>query len=371
MKYWRGYLVAAILAIFTWALTQFAAAHSQLLDMVYPYMSRLIQSSLAQWSGGLDYCVWQALFLFGIGAILASVVLMVALRWNPVQWFGWVLAAVMLVNFASTSLYHLNAESGSIAQDVRISTEGYTQDALEEAALYYLGNANRLSTKVSRDKNGQVKSMDFEAQAQQAADGFVYLVKVEHYPVFAGSTEPVKKLNWSGYYTDNGITGKTVGLTGEAAVNPQVPAAAMPFAMCKEMACRMSIVREGDARFASFMACAANSDENFQYSGWLMAFRECYNALKKLDDHAGQAALRRVESQIGNQVEKDLKTVNKFLGGDAKKVNKTAVNLLVNWHIETVILPLQQEAESEQQITLFDPMDETDPRLSGLLGNDE
>ena len=370
MKYWRGYLVAVILAIFSWALTQFADAHTQLLDMVYPYMSRLIQSSLAQWSSGLDYCVWQALFLFGIGVILASVVLMVALRWNPVQWFGWVLAAVMFCNFAGTSLYGLNAHSGSIAEDVRISSEGYTEDSLEEAALYYLGNANRLSTQVARNQKGQVKAVDFETQAQQAADGFIRLVQVEHYPVFAGSTEPVKKLSWSSYYSGNGITGKTVGLTGEAAVNPQVPAAAMPFAMCKEMACRMSIVREGDARFAAFMACTANEDENFQYSGWLMAFRECYNALKKLDTPVGKAAARRVENQIGQQVERDLNTYNKFLEDSAKKVNKTAVDLLVNWHIETVILPIQEAEKAEQQVTLFDPMDETDPRLSGLLGTE-
>ena len=33
MKYWRGYLVAVIFAIFSWALSQFAAAHGKLLDM--------------------------------------------------------------------------------------------------------------------------------------------------------------------------------------------------------------------------------------------------------------------------------------------------------------------------------------------------
>ena len=94
MKYWRGYLVAAILAIFTWALTQFAAAHSQLLDMVYPYMSRLIQSSLAQWSGGLDYCVWQALFLFGIGTSIWAFVDFIRILCNRLMpangvWAGW------------------------------------------------------------------------------------------------------------------------------------------------------------------------------------------------------------------------------------------------------------------------------------------
>ena len=50
LKYWRGYIVAAAIAVFTFFLTQFAAGHSHLVDMVYPYASRLIQDFLAEWS---------------------------------------------------------------------------------------------------------------------------------------------------------------------------------------------------------------------------------------------------------------------------------------------------------------------------------
>ena len=53
MKYWRGYLVAAIMAAITWALTQFAQTHSVLIDMVYPYMTRLVVTSMADWTGGI------------------------------------------------------------------------------------------------------------------------------------------------------------------------------------------------------------------------------------------------------------------------------------------------------------------------------
>lgn len=367
MKYWRGYLIAAILAIFSWALTQFATAHSKLLDMVYPYMTRVLQSGLAQWSSSADFCVWQVLFLFGILLLLASVVLMVALRWNPVQWFGWVLAVVMLVNFVSTGLYGLNYYSGSIAEDMQIGTYNGTEIELEEAALYYLEKANELSTQVARGSNGQVKSQDFDDQALQAANGFEKLVKEQHYPIFAGSTLPVKELGWSSYYSGQGVTGKTVGLTGEAAVNPKVPAVGMPFAMCKEMAKRMSIAREGDANFAAFMACVANEDENFQYSGWLMAFRHCYNALKAVDTSAGRAAVKRVESQMNSKVTADLKTYNKFLGEYANSVSNDTVDLLVNWHIETVIMPVQLEEQQQEKVILFDPLDESDPRLAELL----
>ena len=63
MKYWRGYLVAAILGFFSWALLEFAKNHIVLVDMFYPYMTRMIQGTLAQWSGGTDQLLWQLLLV--------------------------------------------------------------------------------------------------------------------------------------------------------------------------------------------------------------------------------------------------------------------------------------------------------------------
>ena len=60
MKYWRGWLTAAILGFFSWALIEFASTHSALIDTVYPYITRLIQGYLAEWTSGVDFCFWQA-----------------------------------------------------------------------------------------------------------------------------------------------------------------------------------------------------------------------------------------------------------------------------------------------------------------------
>ena len=76
MKYWRGYLVAAIFAAFTWGLREFAASHSVLVDMIYPYVTRMAQSFLVEWSSGVEYCMWQTLLLVLGVLALASLVLM-------------------------------------------------------------------------------------------------------------------------------------------------------------------------------------------------------------------------------------------------------------------------------------------------------
>ena len=84
MKYWRGYLTAAICAAFAWALSQFAAGHTVLVDMVYQYVTRTLQSMLAQWSSSVDFCVWQVFAVALIVIALALIVLMINTFHAPV-----------------------------------------------------------------------------------------------------------------------------------------------------------------------------------------------------------------------------------------------------------------------------------------------
>jgi len=93
LKYWRGYIFAVALALLAWGLTEFAAAHGALVDMVYPYASRMIQDVLAEWTAALPFLLWQVLAVFLIVILLASIVAMILLKWNFVQWLGWVLTA--------------------------------------------------------------------------------------------------------------------------------------------------------------------------------------------------------------------------------------------------------------------------------------
>ena len=94
MKYWFGYLTAAIFGAITWVLMRFGERFSTLVDMVYPYVIRTSESILAQWASGVDFPVWQLLAVALGALILASIVLMIVLKWNPIQWGGWVLSLI-------------------------------------------------------------------------------------------------------------------------------------------------------------------------------------------------------------------------------------------------------------------------------------
>lgn len=386
LKYWFGYLTAGIFGAIAWVLMQFGQRFSTLVDMVYPYVIRTLQTILAQWTSTVDFPIWQLLAIALGVLILASLVLMIVLKWNPIQWFGWVLAVFSAIFMCHTIFWGLNYYAGALADDMRLEVASYTLEELTEATEYYRDKANALAQQVNRDANGNVEFADFKTLANKAGEGFEVLTYDYHYPVFAGSTLPVKELGWSDMYTSMGITGVTFGLTGEACVNPQIPDVTLPFTMCHEMAHRMCIALERDANFAAFLTCSVHSDIEFQYSAYFMAYRYCYNALSSVNTQSAAAATARVSSGVNEQLKTDLNYYSSFFNSHrdtsatkfADSVNDTYLkvsgdesgvasygevcDLLVNWHIQTIVLPSITVEESP-----FDPYDETQIDLSGIV----
>ena len=383
LKYWAGYITAAILGAIAWALGELAGRYSTLVDMVYPYVTRTIQDVLANWSGGVSFCIWQVVLMLLIIGAVASLVLVIVMHLNPVRLIGWVLAGVSMLYLGNTLVYGLNYHSGSIADDIRMTVYEYTVDELQDAAEYYRDHANALAAQMPRDDKGDLVYSDFETLADQAGSGFQTLVRDRSFSVLAGSNLPVKKLGWSAMYTAMGTSGVTVGLTGEAAVNTNIPDVSMPFTICREMAHRKCIAAEGDASFAAFLACQANESLEFQYSAYYMAYRYCQQALTNAKDSDGKAAAEAVAQGENEQLSHDMEAYRRFFkrnmdekasrlantvndtylkfSGDKDGVDSTnsVSDLLVSWHYQEVVLPTLTEEDE-----IFDPKDETQVDLT-------
>ena len=389
MKYWRGYLAAGIFGLIALAFMKLGIQHWTLVDMVYPYVTRTLQDMLVGWSSGVDFCLWQVLLVLLGVLVLASIVLMVVFKWNPFQWFGWVLAVVSGIFMLNTLIYGLNNYSGPISTDVRMETAEYssTVEELDQAMLYYQGRANEYAAQVSRDADGHAAYGDFETLAEEAAAGFEYLVYEKSFSVFAGSNEPVKELAWTGYYSPKGVTGLFCAITGEAAVNPEIPDVCLPFAMCQVMARRKCISANGDANFAAFLACRYNDSVEFKYSAYLMAYRYCMDAMESFNSSITDALAAEAALTESDLLRADLKAVEEFFAGkdsdllsaisenvyidaigwlageddENVPVYDSASDLLVNWYIQEIVLPSQEEEKEK-----FDPFDPNQVDLTGL-----
>ena len=386
MKMLRGYIAAGIIGALAWVLTKFGERFTTLVDMIYPYVIRTMQGYLATWSGAVDMLIWQVLAV-ALGVVaLGGLVVVIVMKWNPISWAGWVLAGVSTVWLLHTAMFGLNYYAGPLAEDLRLDVGRYSVSELAEATEYYRDKANELAAQVERDAEGNVAFSDFHVLAKKAGDGFHTLTYDYSYPIFAGSTEPVKSLGWADMYTSMGITGFTCGITGEAAVNPQIPDVTLPFTMCHEMAHRMCIASEKDANFAAFLACSVHEDVQFRYSAYYMAYRYCYSALATAQSTNAAAAAARIDSEVSDLLRRDLRYYDSFFSTKkdekatkvADTVNDTylktsgesagiasygqVADLLVNWHIQQIVLP-----ELTITIAPFDPYDENQVDLSGIV----
>ncbi len=387
MKYWRGYLTAGILLLITAGLTQLAQRFNTLVDMFYPYVTRFIQGFLADWTSAVDFTVWQVLVVLLIVGVLATLVLTIVLKWNFVQWLGWVLACASLLWTLHTGIYGLNYYAGPLSEDIRLEMMELSSEDVEKATLYFRDKANELAEQMPRDEHGDLQFSKFETLANQAGSGFKKLTYQQSGSVFAGSTLPVKKLAWADLYTSMGICGVTMPITGEAAVNPQIPSMALPFTMCHEMAHRMCIALEDDANFAAFLACIHNESLEFQYSAYYMAYRYCYNALASSGVAQDAAAAARIHAGINPFLKYDLRIYDKFFNDNRSEVASNIANsandtyikvsgdeagvasynnvaaLLFNWYIQELVLPFEDQVQED----VFDPFDKDDVDISDLI----
>ena len=395
MKKLCGYLAAAIFAGITYVLSVYGKQFSELIDMVYPYVIRTLEATLASWSSQVDFLLWQFLAVALLVVLIAWLVVVIVTKRSVIQWFGWVLAVGSFIFMLHTFVYGMNYYAGDLADDLRMDVSGCTLDEIVEATEYYQSQANAMAAMMDRDGNGSLVFEDFDTLAARAGKGFEYLTYQRFFPVFAGSTLPVKKLGWADLYSSMGITGFTFPLTGEAAVNPQIPASALPFTMCHEMAHRMCIASERDANFAAFLACSFNNNRQYQYSAYFMAYRFCYNALYSVGQSTSidpklvmEAATEanRIAGNVNDYLRRDMEDYDQFFRNRrnalatnvADTVNDVYLkasgesagtasygqvcDLLVNWHIQEVVLPAIAVEESR-----FDPYDETQVDLSGIV----
>ena len=380
MKYWRGYLAAAILGAFTWVLIQMGQKYTTLVDMVYPYVTRSVQTFLTAWTGGFEFLVWQTAVIFLAILLIAALVLVFIFKLRVIRWLGWALTAIAAVVLLHTGIYSLNKFSGPIEDDLRLDMVDYTQSELEAATAFYQGMANDLAAKITRDENGEPVFAEFGSLAELTGEGYRKLAQERSYSIYGGDYTPVKKLGWAGIYSALGKTGVTVPLTGEAAVNPNIPDQGIPFAMAHEMAHRLCIAREDDANFSAFLACAENGNTEYQYSGYFMAYRFCIAALKSVDEASAETIAAGCSAELladiegydryfsenrdedmTRMVEEVTDTYEEATTSESLRYGSVC-DYLVNWHIDQYV---EEEVVEEK----FDPFDETQVDLSGLVNH--
>jgi len=106
------------------------------------------------------------------------------------------------------------------------------------------------------------------------------------------------------------------------------------------------------------LACTANDSVDFQYAGYVMAYRSC---LVAIENTCTSDVLARVTGGENANLKNDLQAHEEFFGRN-QETDPLMCDLLVCWYVETQILPTIEEEEVR-----FDPTDESQVDLSGIV----
>lgn len=241
-------------------------------------------------------------------ARLAATLLCIA----GIVWFGF-------VSLCGLNYHRLNF-AATCGLDVRPSpTEELAGLCVELAAA-----ANQYGAKMPVNIDGvSVSSYPSWYAAAERAAGYLPSAG-EKYPVLSGFCPRPKPVLASKAMSTADLVGIYFPFTFEANVNVDVPAYIVPSSMLHELAHYKGFMREDEANFISYAACMLSGDDDFVYSGVMLALIHSVNALYSADRDAYWQVMDSLSDNVKNDFRANDEYWKQFEGPVAKiseKVN--------------------------------------------------
>ena len=244
----------------------------------YRDLSKRWMAAAAWLFSAVPYSVWDIGALCLVLLFILSLIRTVRRKHGVLRLMQNSLLVVSVLLFSAVQGWLGNHYAPKLSEYLSLDVRKYSEDELYAAAEYYLQEASKDALLIPRDDAGHALPQDFFQTAKAA--GSSYLPLSETYPVFEGSSAPVKCFSLIGeYLLYNGIIGMFMPVTGESSVPRNVPVIPLPFTMCHEAAHRLGIASEQEANFCAFLACINQDSLYFRYSGYYSAFGYCWASL--------------------------------------------------------------------------------------------
>jgi len=175
----------------------------------------------------------------------------------------WIKTPLQVINFTLILylifkiLWGLNYSRPSVSKQLGISNEKYSTAELVSLGRFFINKLNHLQ-KVNKTR---YNINELETRAKIGYN------KMElKNSIFKYRSPAIKSVLNSWIVTKIGIEGYYNPLSGEANVNMRLPAIALPFVTCHEIAHQLGIGREDEANLIGYLVAANSNDPNFQYS---------------------------------------------------------------------------------------------------------
>ncbi len=230
-------------------------------------LTRVIQSLVRREPAPMLRCLYRT--ICGLGALYAIFVL------------SWGLHFARLP-FAEANQLEVRV---SDAEELSALCNALLDDALVLRAQAQVDSCGSFALSESLPEMLQRIPLAFDALAQQ-------------YPFMAGQYAPPKAVGYNMALSEMQIMGIYIPFTGEALLNPGIPATQLAHTAAHEAAHQRGFAREAEADFVGYLACKASDDPALAYSGTLTMLRYAALSLSEADPEAYSKLARRFSEDI-------------------------------------------------------------------------
>lgn len=251
---------------------------------------------------------WVILFLVALGVVLLIVLLvrLIRRRWSKAYRTGMTILSVSAALFALFCLWWgVLYYSDSFTEQAGLERRDVSVQELETVTKYFAAQANTLAERTERDRNG-VCAMDKDAIFRRSAD--IYEGAEQTFPCLAAPAVRAKPVVLSRLLSYIHYTGFFFPYTAEANLNADSPVCLLPSTIAHELAHLRGVAREDEANFCAVVACMESGDDEYRYSGALLAYIYLGNALYSAD----YDAWHEVYSSLSEAVRADLTANNAY-----------------------------------------------------------
>lgn len=194
-------------------------------------------------------------------------------------WFSWMFLAGGILFVWYGAGCGVNYHRTSFSREAGIYAVPYDTGELEAVCAWLSGEVNRRSALVARDENG---IMVLEGGAADAAVDAMSALG-ETFSGLSGTYPRPKPVTVSEILSCQGLSGIYSPFTAEANYNADMTPYNIPFTLCHELSHLKGYMEEQEANFIAFLASIGSERMDFQYSGYLMGWIYCTNALYELE----------------------------------------------------------------------------------------
>lgn len=188
-----------------------------------------------------------------------------------------------------------------------------TDVEIKKLTIKYLNLCKSERTKLTEDKNGIMKVLDF--------------AKIKHEIIHQQKLLPknistknsidiisIKPSLFRGFMSKTGILGYYNPFTSEAQYNPNIPSTQLPFTMAHEMSHQLGFAREQEASFIGFLCAHKSQIPELRYSANLYALRSLIKAVSYRDKRFAKLILKSFSPKMKRDIENELQFVKRNEG---------------------------------------------------------